>query len=66
MGYAKKKGKRKSKKGKTIKLLKQTGKSKLGADRKRKALPPGRRISKKGKKYTETRRNRSDKKGKRV
>ena len=38
----------------------QYGKSKKAADEKRKALPPGRRISKSGRKYTENRKNRSD------
>jgi hypothetical protein len=39
----------------------QTGKrASLRLDRKRKALPPGKRISKSGKVYWETRRNRSD------
>jgi len=44
----------------------QTPKSRksLKSDKKRKALPPGRRISKNGNKYTEHRQNRSDKKGK--
>ena len=42
----------------------QTGTRKsVKVDRKRKALPPGKRMSKTGRKYTETRRNRSDKKG---
>jgi hypothetical protein len=41
----------------------QTPKSRksIKSDRKRSALPPGRRISKSGKKYTEHRQNRSDK-----
>jgi hypothetical protein len=45
-----------------LKVVKyQTGKrSSLKADRKRKALPPGKRISRTGKIYWETRRNRSD------
>jgi hypothetical protein len=39
----------------------QTGKRKsIKKDRARKALPPGKRISKSGKIYWETRRNRSD------
>ena len=50
----------KTKKPKLIKRLKQHGKSNIKADKKRKALPPGRRVSKTGKKYTETRKNRSD------
>jgi len=46
---------------------KQTGKRKsIVADRLRKAKAPGRRKSKSGKHYTETRRNRSDLKGKRI
>lgn len=45
---------------KLIKKLWQTGKTNLESDAKRAALPPGRRISASGKKYTETRRNRSD------
>jgi hypothetical protein len=45
----------------------QTGKRKsIVADRLRKAKVPGRRKSKSGKYYTETRRNRSDLKGKRI
>lgn len=44
--------------------LKQTGKRKsVKADKRVKALRSGRRVSKSGKKYTETRRNRSDLKG---
>jgi len=35
----------------------------LGADRKRGALPPGKRISKNGKPYYEYRKNRTDKTG---
>ena len=41
----------------------QIGSSDLKKDRKRKALPPGKRISKYGKVYYEYRKNRSDKKG---
>ena len=42
----------------------QTGKRKsIAADRARKASLPGRRRSESGKKYTETRRNRTDRKG---
>jgi len=42
----------------------QTGKrASIRRDRKRKALAPGKRISKSGKIYWETRRNRSDLKG---
>ena len=49
------------------KVYKQTGKVKsIKKDRKLKAKLPGKRISKTGKIYTETRKNRSDKKGKMV
>ena len=41
----------------------QTGTSNMSIDRKRKALAPGKRISKKGNIYFENRRNRSDVKG---
>lgn len=45
----------------------QTGTRKsLSADRKRVALPPGKRISRHGKIYWETRRNRSDRRGSRI
>lgn len=50
----------------TIKRLDQTGKSVISKDKKRKALTPGKRISKTGKIYWETRKSRSDKKGKKV
>ena len=39
---------------------KQTGKSNIAKDKARKALSPGQRVSAKGKKYYEYRRNRSD------
>ena len=40
----------------------QTGKSKISADKKRKAKPPGKRVAKKSKRvYYERRKNRSDK-----
>ena len=46
------------------KVYKQTGKRKsLKQDNARKAKAPGKRISKNGNAYTETRRNRSDRKG---
>ena len=46
---------------------KQTGKRKsIKADRRRKAKAPGPRRSKSGRKYTETRRNRSDRRGSRL
>jgi len=49
-----------------VKTIKQTGRRKsLRLDRMRKAKPPGKRVSKRGKVYYETRRNRSDVKGKR-
>ena len=45
----------------------QTGKRKsIKADRKIKARLPGKRLSRTGKVYTETRRNRSDAKGSRL
>jgi len=43
-----------------LKILPQTGTSNLVRDRGRKALLPGKRISKTGKVYWETRKNRSD------
>lgn len=43
---------------------KQTGTSNIAVDRKLKAKPPGKRVSKSGRKYTEVRKNRSDVKGK--
>lgn len=47
-------------------LKKQSGKSNVKYDARLTALPPGKRISKTGKVYWETRKNRSDKKGKRI
>lgn len=48
--------------GKTIKVLSQTGERvSLARDAGRKAQMPGKRISKTGKVYWETRKNRSDK-----
>jgi len=44
----------------TLKILKQRGTSNLKIDEKRSALPPGKRISKTGKIYWETRKSRSD------
>jgi len=44
----------------------QTGKSNVKRDKKRDALPAGKRISKSGKVYYEYRKNRSDLKGKKV
>ena len=51
---------------KNIEVLDQVGKSNIKADSKRKALAPGKRISKTGNIYWETRRNRSDKPGKNI
>ncbi len=49
------------------KTYKQTGTRKsIKADRQRKAKLPGWRISKSGRRYFENRKNRSDKKGKRI
>ena len=54
-------------KRKLIKLKKQTGTRKsVKADRRIKARPPGIKIAKSGRKYTETRKNRTDKRGKRL
>ena len=44
-----------------LRVLKQVGKSDMVRDAERKALLPGKRISKSGKIYWETRKNRSDK-----
>ncbi len=49
-----------------LKRLNQVGTSDLKLDRKRKALHSGKRISKSGNIYWETRKNRSDFKGKTV
>jgi hypothetical protein len=49
-----------------VKVLDQTGKTHIKADAKRKALAPGKRISKSGNVYWESRKNRSDKVGKKV
>ena len=52
---------------KTIKVLKQTGNRKsVVRDMGRKALLPGQRISKTGKVYWETRKNRSDQANKKL
>jgi hypothetical protein len=48
-------------KPKVIKVLKQRGTSARAYDKRHQALPAGRRISKSGRPYTETRSNRSDK-----
>ena len=50
-----------------LRTLKQSGKpSNKMADESRKALLPGKRISRTGKTYWETRKNRSDSKGKKL
>ena len=47
--------------GKVVKVLKhQTGKTNLKIDKTRRAMQPGKRISRTGKIYFESRRNRSD------
>jgi len=64
-----KKKRRKKRTGlpRTLRAVKyQTGRSSTKADSPRKAMLPGKRISKSGKKYWETRKNRSDKRKKRV
>jgi hypothetical protein len=48
-------------KPKVVKVLKQRGTSARAYDKRHQALPAGRRISKTGRRYTETRSNRSDK-----
>jgi hypothetical protein len=48
------------------KASKQTGSSNKKADAARKAMPPGKRTSASGKTYTETRKNRTDKKGSKI
>jgi hypothetical protein len=48
-------------KPKVVKVLKQHGTSARAYDKRHQALPAGRRISKTGRRYTETRSNRSDK-----
>jgi len=49
-----------------LRVLKQVGKSNLSRDMKRKALMPGKRISKTGHIYWEDRKNRSDARGSKV
>ena len=51
---------------KNIEVLDQVGKTNVKADAKRKALAPGKRISKSGNIYWETRKNRSDVPGKKI
>jgi len=59
--------KKKTTKSKKDKEYPQTGKTiDIEADKKRGALKPGPRISKNGNKYYEARKNRSDRKGKKV
>ena len=50
----------------TLKILKQRGTSNKLIDEKRSALPPGKRISRTGRIYWESRRNRSDKLGTKI
>ena len=50
----------------TLKQLKQRGKSNIKIDEKRDAMLPGKRISKSGNIYWESRKNRSDSFGKKV
>jgi len=53
--------------GRIIKVVNyQTGSSFIPRDKLYKALPPGKRRARSGRIYSETRKNRSDKKGKRV
>lgn len=47
-----------------LRVLKQVGRTNIKIDKERKALMPGKRISKTGKVYWETRKNRSDLKDK--
>ena len=51
---------------KTLRPLDQVGTSNLKRDIVRQALPPGKRISKTGNIYWETRKNRSDSPGKKI
>lgn len=51
---------------KNLRVLDQVGKTTQDRDASRKALMPGKRISKSGKVYWETRKNRSDAKGSKV
>lgn len=68
LGEARKKrgtaaGKKATAKRATAGSTRQTGSSSTARDRARKALPPGRRVSKTGRVYYERRKNRSDKPG---
>ncbi len=49
-----------------LRVLPQRGRTSKSIDSKRKALAPGKRISKSGKTYWETRKNRSDAVGKSI
>ena len=49
-----------------LRVLEQVGKTNIKVDSKREALMPGKRISKSGNVYWETRKNRSDAKGSKV
>lgn len=51
---------------KSVTILPQVGKTNIKRDAVRKALAPGKRISKSGKVYWETRKNRSDSPGKKI
>ena len=51
---------------KSLSITPQVGRTTLLRDVKRTALPPGKRISKTGNIYYETRKNRSDKKGTKI
>lgn len=49
-----------------LRVLKQKGKTNIPVDEKLKALLPGKRVSKVGNIYWETRKNRSDNKGSKI
>ncbi len=51
---------------KSVRVLDQVGKTTVKIDAKRRALAPGKRISSSGKIYWETRKNRSDRPGKKL
>jgi hypothetical protein len=62
-------GRRKKAKGRgrVLKVVKyQTGRSNIAVDRRYRALPPGKRRSRRGRIYWETRKNRSDMPGRLV
>ena len=50
----------------TVRPLNQVGRTNIKRDLVRQALPPGKRISKTGNVYWETRKNRSDSPGKKI